>query len=401
MNSIMRILLAIPFVLILAACEEDESGFTFSRQAELVNNNGTIEQLENDFPDFLEHHKLVTGSGRTCAIGTPGGFNTKFLRCWGRFMNATQREQVNSNLGGTQHMLSIGEDHVCATLTDYGGRRIHCDGSNDFGENTDPKPAQSGDGYSGHWVDSPYVVASGNRHNCTVDRYGLYCWGDNRQGQTDSPSISQPKWVAAGGDTSCAIDGEDRLHCWGDNALGQTDVPANLGKVKYVDVGSEFVCAVGLEQDNITCWGDTNWLDNPSLAPAQSYTQIVHVSVGAQHGCVVDETLAGDKSSRQIDCFGKPDDTSLLTLPNLENGEQALDEVELFTVSAGDGYSCLSASYAGWVLDEESQDWQPQTQQGITCWGKNQEGAAKVPTKLCLGYYSDQVEEDARTCPTY
>lgn len=144
---------------LLIGCEEEESGFSFSRDATMENPNGTASKLEEFNSRIFEDYRLVSGDGRTCGFASANAFNTSsFLNCWGRSIPANQRAQVNTNVSGQNHVLSIGADHVC-TIETTDARTVRCDGSNQFGENTDPEPAFT-NGYQGHWVDKPYLIAS-------------------------------------------------------------------------------------------------------------------------------------------------------------------------------------------------------------------------------------------------
>ena len=278
----------------------------------------------------------------------------------------------------------------------------HCDGSNSHGQNTDPSPLSKNETKSGHWLTNPYVVASGNRQNCALDFYGVYCWGDNGKGQTDVPVMQDVKWVAAGGDTSCAIDGHDELICWGDNRQGQADIPDYISSVSKVSVGGDFVCAANGGQ--IDCWGNTaGWNEQPG-----TYTDVVHISAGQDHVCILDETAAGVQSL-QASCFGKDSTTSdLLVVP-------AEIKSNIRTISAGNGFTCAANIYAGyaWSPDEDALGndmvdeitGEPVYSQvdhtGILCWGKNDEGQASAPKQLCLGYNQQAIDYAERTCPEY
>src|SRR5690242_11229169 len=70
------------------------------------------------------------------------------------------------------------------------------------------------------------MLALGKAHGCSLDAPidGVLCWGDNRKGQTTVPPLTSPTYIAAGGDTTCAVDGKT-VQCWGDGSHGQTTVP--------------------------------------------------------------------------------------------------------------------------------------------------------------------------------
>lgn len=402
------ILILISGILLLPACGE-ESGdptFSFSRTVtpDARSSDGWgIDSVLALEPSLVERYDLVVGDGRACAYGARSGFaGVNYLSCWGRRIHPNDREQVSGNVDGGTKMLSIGEDHVCTTLTNFGGRRVHCDGSNSHGQNTDPGPLREDEVKRGHWLTNPNVVASGNQHNCALDLYGVYCWGNNNKGQTDVPVMRDVKWVAAGGDTSCAIDGNDELICWGDSQYGQVDVPSNVVSVSRVAVGHDFVCAANAAQ--VECWGNTGGWD---LADDYyTFSRIVHISAGASHVCVLDETQA---SPQILDakCFGKDNEAGdLLAVPPAIN-------TRVRTVSAGAEFTCASNMYSGYAWSPDKDDdrniivddvtgeplYSVQDHKGILCWGKNDEGQASAPKQLCLGFNGEAKDYDERTCP--
>ncbi|MDW9479051.1 hypothetical protein GOB57_10285 [Sinorhizobium meliloti] len=80
-------------------------------------------------------------------------------------------------------------------------------------------------------------VAGGGAHTCAVKTDGtVWCWGRNADGQigtgsASSASVATPSKViglpagmvsvTAGGNHSCAIDGDGKGWCWGKNDKGQ------------------------------------------------------------------------------------------------------------------------------------------------------------------------------------
>ena len=216
----------------------------------------------------------------------------------------------------------------------------------------------------------------------------MYCWGSNSKGQTNVPSLTNPKWVAAGGDTSCAIDDDGKPECWGDNSAGQTDIPDNVTFVTGLAVGSDFVCASNV--GSIVCWGNTeDWDVQPT-----SVTEVVHLSAGGDHVCILDRT----QDSPEIivaECFGNEDSTaSLLSVPE---GIQS----NIRSISAGYGFTCASNNYSGyeWYDDNKDSIYELEPQLGVLCWGNNEENQASAPRQLCLGYHDEAIPLEARTCP--
>jgi Regulator of chromosome condensation (RCC1) repeat len=143
-------------------------------------------------------------------------------------------------------------------------------------------------------------IALGKAHGCSLDPAisGVVCWGDNRRGQTDVPSLSAPSFVAAGGDTSCAI-ADGSVQCWGDGTHGQQRVPLALRQPTQLAVGDAHVCALA-ESDEIRCWGDDSFgrLNAPSLRQVQT------VAAGARHTCALADGAVscwGDNALGQLD----------------------------------------------------------------------------------------------------
>ena len=87
-------------------------------------------------------------------------------------------------------------------------------------------------------------LALGTNHSCALVNGGVWCWGDNRNGQLgigDRDPRDVPYQVeglkegvdaiAAGGDTTCAIKGNDTF-CWGNVPAEPGNVPAEPGNVR-------------------------------------------------------------------------------------------------------------------------------------------------------------------------
>jgi len=142
-------------------------------------------------------------------------------------------------------------------------------------------------------------LALGKAHGCSLDAAisGVLCWGDNRRGQTSVPLLAAPTFVAAGGDTTCAI-AAGLVRCWGDNSRGQLFAPIGLLNPKQLAVGDGHVCAV-TQDGALRCWGDN------SLAQARppAWTGVQQIAAGAHHTCALkgNEVLCwGDNRQRQL-----------------------------------------------------------------------------------------------------
>lgn len=375
-------LTSIVMLLSLLGCGSEDDGLSFTRDTpnlEVNINGGKAAQLS---PERTEQYSLVAGNGRACAYGILNAFSTGFLKCWGERIIG---DYVSENVTGSNKMLSIGDDHVCTTLSDFGGRRVGCAGNNQAGQTIDPEVATSPATRRGHWLQSPYVIASGDQHNCAVDDFGVYCWGDNSKGQSQVPALLSPKWVAAGGNTSCAIDGNDALQCWGDLGAGQGEIPETLGAVSHVAVGADFVCAIS--EGQVTCWGNT---DSQTWQAPDTYSQAIFISAGAHHACVLDQVTARTETQSGLlaHCFGE--EGNQLGLLDVPDGVQN----NIRSIAPGNGFTCTMSVYEGNEFVNENT-----THRGIHCWGDNSKGQALSPKVMCLNYHTTAINVDERFCP--
>lgn len=232
------------------------------------------------------------------------------------------------------------------------------------------------------------TIAVGDAHACAVtSSAALYCWmlrststGEFGQLGTGSLKLSgqvigDQKFVsvAAGGNTTCAIDSEGNAYCWGSNKVGQvgdgsfTDriVPTRVsGNLRFlqISVGQDHVCGVTNEK-RLYCWGDNSKGqlavgDNieravPTLSlPELSFTS---VSAGAKLTCVIANSSRGYcVGSNSYNVLGKEAGQSLNKFAN-----QIVNE-RLFSSTA----SSMQGFYACAVTVEG---------QG-NCWGYNYDG---------------------------
>jgi len=386
-------LLAMFLGVTLSGCEDEEGGFSFSRGETRENLNYAM--VADTFAPIDQLFRLSAGQGRSCFFRSDvflGSASTQELDCWGRRLIG---DYVNSLNRGENKMVVQGADHVCIIRSDTGGRRVGCAGDNAYGQSVAPEPRDNtqfdvtdAGNWKGHWSFNVQVIAAGNHHTCLLDRFGVHCWGRNHRSQTSVPELSNPVWVAAGGDTTCAIDGSQALHCWGD--IGQDQVPSNLGAVSRVAVGADFVCAAA--NTAVTCWGNTTeW----QVLPRQDYSDLQHLTAGRQHACVLDNVDIN--SDLEPHCFGVDnDDQTLLVVPDLLKRN-------IRTLSAGNDFTCASRTYEGF----EYQNTTDHT--AVECWGNNEENQTRSPKFLCVGFHDtrsridlngDEVSDtDAAFCP--
>lgn len=264
-------------------------------------------------------------------------------------------------------------------------------------------------------------VATGRDHSCALESSdGLVrCWGEGGSGQLGNQSTADNKRavavqtsggdlhasaVAAGGETSCAIDGSGELWCWGENDDGEAGIgttsaaltEANQTQtsggspvvVSAVAVGTDHTCAIRSADSVLLCWGSDAYgqvtatgtagadVVNPAAVQVGGSGLVVDaVAAGATHTCAVrssDQAVLcwGANTTGQL---GVPADGALHVpqavagLPAAAAGTGAL--------AAGTGHTCAIAG--GWA-------W---------CWGdgmagQRSDGATTVdetPTRFLAG----------------
>jgi alpha-tubulin suppressor-like RCC1 family protein len=141
--------------------------------------------------------------------------------------------------------VAAGMHHTCALDQDGG---VWCWGRNNYGQIGDPYAQQDQCGSDVECVLEPHRVpyqpsgvvssiAVGHDHTCALSQDTMYCWGKNWHGQLGDgqggpgAEEKQPKPVTqnnpafvsitAGGEHTCAIDGEGKAYCWGQNEQDQ------------------------------------------------------------------------------------------------------------------------------------------------------------------------------------
>ncbi len=125
------------------------------------------------------------------------------------------------------------------------------------------------------------AITAGNAHTCARTTGGVMCWGYGQYGQlgngatSDSPtpvSVRTPAaglgagGIGAGGQQSCALDGQGGAFCWGEDASGQLGDDGASDRAVPVPVlgvsagasciagGVAHTCAV-VAGGHVQCWG--------------------------------------------------------------------------------------------------------------------------------------------------
>lgn len=156
-------------------------------------------------------------------------------------------------------------------------------------------------------ADSPATPSAGNAkqlvlgkaHGCSLDAAisGVLCWGDNRKGQTTVPGMSSPSFIAAGGDSSCAITAAG-VRCWGDDSSGQLRAPLVANGAKLLALGDAHGCAAS--ERGVVCWGD----NSKGQLGAPQLQNVSVLAAGAHHSCALAAdgvSCWGDDSNGQLD----------------------------------------------------------------------------------------------------
>lgn len=226
-------------------------------------------------------------------------------------------------------------------------------------------------------------TSAGGDSSCTIrSDGGLWCWGDNYEGQVGvnsrenktSPQRvgSSTAWlqVNTGGTHTCAITTAGALYCWGRNDYGQVGdgtrtrrlAPVRVGSGLYTSVATNthHTCATGRDE-SLWCWGNN---DNGQLGLGDRTTRLVptrvgtltgwrSVSTGAWHTCATRTNNSalcwGADMFGQLGRDGDPLVPTRISGPN--------EGWNYRTISAGDTHTC-AVTTAG------------QAQ----CWGANTSG---------------------------
>jgi len=228
-------------------------------------------------------------------------------------------------------------------------------------------------------------ISAGDRFTCALTSSGMYCWGQNSNGQlgngsavysqptptlVDQTTMGTPTSIYAGSDDTCAIS-NNKLYCWGRNEQGlagtgskvQQTRPtlSNLANPKSVAIGYYHACAIDTS-NKVLCSGYNahNELAQFDLVTSYSYKPAVNpaitgatgITAGYYNSCATDSTGT-------LTCWGWAWGGYALTTPTLPNGVSAL------AADAGADESCAIGS------DNK-----------LYCWGANQLGEVTGSTMM-------------------
>jgi alpha-tubulin suppressor-like RCC1 family protein len=268
--------------------------------------------------------------------------------------------------------VTTGKAHTCALAASD----IYCWGDNGEGQInqtglnapvTTPTPIAG-------MVTDPIWVAAGGQHTCAVSTVGhVACWGADDSGQHDG-TIDNASQVFAGAAFSCALAGDGALFCWGDNHFGQlaiggdtvrpTPAPvSNLAHVGAFAAGGAHNCATADDAEGapaLFCWGanGSGQLGNGSLTDAPDVTRIsttlqpIGIAAGGAHTCA----FPADKELR---CWGwgasgqlglAPGSDRVITVPTIKDLVPPVGGDGVFAVATGAAHTCVGATISASVL---------------------------------------------------
>lgn len=189
--------------------------------------------------------QISAGWMHTCGIESTGPQN--YIACWGDntsgqlgigTVDATAHTTPAIN-GNSYAYVSAGYNHTCA-LTSTTNGSILCWGDNTYGELGDGHTSTTGTGFAQSVTlgalapVNAKAISAGQWTTCAIDvNGGVWCWGDNIDGQLglgsgstipDSipnqiPSLTLTA-ISVGSTTVCGF-GTSGAYCWGNNAFGQ------------------------------------------------------------------------------------------------------------------------------------------------------------------------------------
>lgn len=348
---------------------------------------------------------VVANGGHSCAILSGGE-----VSCWG----SNQAGQLGDGGVGERRVpvavlglpepviaLAVGGSHTCA-LRQSGS--VACWGRNGSGQlgngtNVDQKTPVSVISLGGPVT----ALAAGANHTCALRQSGgVYCWGDNANGQlgdqtttahnvpvTVNGLAATAKAIAAGSDHTCAILTDGRVQCWGDNARGQlgdgsredraTPVLVNNLRdvIATVAAGRFHSCALAIDGD-LWCWGSNNrgQLGTGTVESSRTPLRVTGVpgdattlTAGLDHTCALFKTKIpycwGSNRARQLgqDAPGVASVPQLLQLAPLNNGGAPINGIQ--AIGGGRYHTCLITP-----------------NRGLQCWGRNSDGQLGDGTQL-------------------
>ena len=264
-------------------------------------------------------------------------------------------------------IIAAGDAHTCA-ITPADGFR--CWGLNDSGQLGDGTNQDSAVPVFVEDVIASSVIdlTAGLDHTCALTSNSeVYCWGLNADGQLGDgtnenrnvPVLVQglPKnlvAIDAGADFTCAETDDGNVFCWGNNSAGQLNdgTTTNRNVAVQADpniVGNVLMVSGGVnELQGVTVDGLANYWSLDTVIPVTGLPQEKNAILTAGRwvtgGC---STTVG----QEVNCWG-----------NLPNPVTEGAELNRHLLDSGLGHACTV------------------TDQGLVCWGSNNDGQLGVGT---------------------
>ena len=232
---------------------------------------------------------VAAGRAHTCAALAGGA-----VKCWGANASGQlgtgtagglQPSPVSSLATGVSR-IAAALDHACALA----GTAVSCWGSNERGQSGSTDLASKPTPVSVTLPGGATFVVAGNLHSCAAlqSTLGLYCWGDDQQGQMGNGSVGatpvttpvqasridngqRSVAAAAGRGHTCSVKDDGTVKCGGQNDASQVGASPNnpelegfdvgLGGVRAISSGNDHSCAVadegaaGTPALVVKCWG--------------------------------------------------------------------------------------------------------------------------------------------------
>ena len=297
---------------------------------------GVVAPLGSAAVATARYTKVVAGGSNMCGI-----VSDTTLECWGYNAvgqlgdgtisgGASTPVQVAGLIGVTN--IEIGNDHICAVLSD---KTVKCWGNNVYGQvgNTTGGQILSPTTVTG--LTDVTAVALGTSFSCALKSDAtVVCWGRNNLGQlgignttdTNTPTpisgLTNVTAITAGQDSACALKSDGTVSCWGSNQYRQlgdgnsanSSSPRsvlNLSTAVTIDAGGGYqVCAL-LADATIQCWGrnDYGQLGTGTAGADQSTPQTVSgitnaTSVGSGNGWSCAALAAGNPQCWGFNYYG-------------------------------------------------------------------------------------------------
>ena len=311
--------------------DEDGDGDWWNENGN-TNGDPSDSPLQQEPSNASNWASVAVGSQHRCGLKTNGS-----IWCWGSNMDGelgngttTVLETTPTQVMGSQEwaQVSAGSDYSCGVQTDG---TLWCWGRNQSGQlgigsTTDQnRPAQEASNLRG-WTKVSTSATTFGAFTCGIeqseDGYGLYCWGENIDGDygADSFSPNSPHRISQGHWKDMEISqvhgcGIQQIHpgggafllCWGGNEHGQLGSGTNTNSStpsieatessdwEQVAVGSKHSCGLK-ENGTLWCWGDNSngqlgtgdtSAQNQPVQESTGASNWTQVTLGEKHSCAI------------------------------------------------------------------------------------------------------------------